>query len=169
MGMPGTRRRRPVAALTVAGLIVLALLWSGGRSHPLFATPSSRSVPPGVYLLEYWSTWERGSLVVFRPPAAALSMRPVSTHEGTPLWMKRVIATAGDRVCATEHGIWVNGIRAAGVAVPAEAPARPVLRGCERIGTGMVYLVGQGARSLDSRYWGPISTGRIVAPVRLIF
>jgi len=167
--MSASRRNRRVVALTAGGLIVLALLLSGGRSYPLLATPSSSSVPAGVYVLEYWSAWKRGSLVVFRPPTTALSMRSGSAHEDTPLWMKRVVATAGDRVCATENGIWINGIRSVGAAAPAQAPGRPALRGCEQISAGMVYLAGDGPRSLDSRYWGPIPAERIVAPTRLVF
>jgi len=145
-------------------LLVVALVTRSGSARPVLVVPSSESVPWGIYWVSYGAEWDRGSLVVFRPPKAALDMWPGEVAEGDGLWMKRVAAAAGDLVCATEDGLWVNGAKADGVAPPAKAPTRPALRGCERLPEGTVYLTGDGPRSLDSRYWGPADACQIVAP-----
>jgi type IV secretory pathway protease TraF len=165
--VPGRRRFRTLG-LAVAGLLVVALVTRSGSARPVLVIPSSESVPWGIYWVSYGAEWQRGSLVVFRPPAVALELWPRTDSAASVLWMKRVAAGAGDMVCATEDGLWVNGVRANGVAPPAKVPTRPALRGCERLPSGTVYLTGNGPRSLDSRYWGPVDAGQVVAPAALI-
>ena len=162
--MPGHRRFRTLG-LAFAGLLVAALVTRSGSARPVLVIPSSESVPWGIYWVSYGAGWDRGSLVVFRPPKAARDMWPGEGAEAAGLWMKRVAAAAGDMVCATEDGLWVNGTKSDTAAPPAKAATRPALRGCERVPSGTVYLTGDGPRSLDSRYWGPIGVQEIAGPV----
>lgn len=164
--MPGPRTARRVAVLGSAASLVLGLLWARDLGTPLLISPSSASVPPGVYRVLPDRAWSRGALVLFEPPAAAHRAWQGGRGPGSrDRWIKMVAGIAGDAVCALDTALTVNGKTIAEVPPPAAAPERPALRGCEIVAPGMVYLVGLHPRSLDSRYWGPVDNAAIVAKV----
>lgn len=45
-----------------------------------------------------WNSPDRGDIVLFHHP-----------YDGQKIWMKRVIAVAGDRVAFHDHQLWING------------------------------------------------------------
>ena len=150
-----------VATGCVAGLVA----WSAAREVPVVVTPTSPSVPRGVYLVLQDAAWEKGAVVLFAPPAdVRMQLEALTGKASERLWAKVVAGVGGDVVCASTVGITVNGIRLQ--AVDAPAAGRPPLRGCEVVGTDRIYLVGLHPRSYDSRYWGSIDTLTVRATLR---
>lgn len=104
---------------------------------------------------------ERGDVVVFDPP---------TPHTGTRDYIKRVIATPGDRVRVTDGQIFIND----------QAMTEPYLPGvqsfcggsyCEvTLGPNQYFVMGDNrANSFDSRHFGPVPGERIVGKAWLIY
>lgn len=164
MDMPGHDVRGRVIVALATGCTAALVAWAALRDLPVLVTPASPSIPGGVYLVLPEARWDRGSYVLFEPPAEVRWALEALTGQGSrPLWAKSVAAVAGDTVCASEGGLSVNGRPVIDVAPPAAAEGRPRLRGCEVVGAGKIYVAGQHARSFDSRYWGPVDMSRVVA------
>ncbi len=108
----GGRHGWRVVAVIVAGGLAFGLLSFGGQRLPSIVLASSPSVPPGLYRVLPGEPWQRHSYVLFEPPLAARARRgeTLSGAAGAR-WLKRVIALEGDRVCASDSGISVNGQR----------------------------------------------------------
>jgi conjugative transfer signal peptidase TraF len=83
--------------------------------------------------------------------------------------IKRIAALYGDRVCARGDRLWVNG-RLIAARQGADAAGRPLegWQGCRMLGDE-VLLLGDSARSFDSRYFGPIDRTRVIARARLLW
>ena len=82
---------------------------------------------------------------------------------GVPL-MKRILAISGQTVCRSNLTITVDGVEV-GAALEHDRAGRdlPVWQGCRRVQTGEVFLMNWQVRdSLDGRYFGLISTDRII-------
>lgn len=118
-----------------------------------------------------WDAPRRGDVVTFTPPA-------VIRDAAGRLFIKRVVAVAGDVVTGAEGRLWVNGRQAA--AGPAEATSPhgwsltlagtvpdfgPIV-----VADGFVYVVGDNrGNSHDSRTWGPLPVGNVEGKAVLIY
>src|SRR3546814_14486682 len=95
-------------ALPISSL-VLGLLWARDLGTPLLISPSSASVPPGVYRVLPDRAWSRGALVLFEPPAAAhRAWQGGRGPRSRDRWIKMVAGIAGDAVCALDTALTVD-------------------------------------------------------------
>lgn len=163
--MPRSALRRSVIVAVAAGCAAGLMAWSAGQEVPVIVTPTSPSVPPGVYLVLEGEAWDRGAVVLFEPPAdARMQLEALTGKASERLWAKVVGGVSGDEVCASRAGVTVNGVLLEAVDAPAAGQLE--LRGCEIVGAHDIYLVGIHSRSYDSRYWGPIDVSRVRARLR---
>ena len=85
-----------------------------------------------------------------------------------PVWVKRIVATEGDRLSIQDHRIHVNGSPVSEPPIFVKNSYFP--RGCVGdlsrefvVPEGHVMVFGDNsANSCDSRYWGPLPKDRIV-------
>lgn len=147
---------------------------------PWLLINESRSLPRGLYR-RLDAPVVLGSIVAVKPPpSAGAYLRAANAPEDLHL-LKRVAAGPGDRVCVTR----VAGDQARGGAPRAEpqtlknggrilllealetdAGRRPLPdgTGCRLLQPGLVFILGDGPRSFDSRYFGPAPTGSLSGP-----
>lgn len=141
--MTGSLRRlarilRP-AALAVG---LCAALAGGLRSLGYgFAYQPTDSMPRGLYWLSPGREAPLGSLVTLPAP-------------GKPglVLLKRIAAVAGDGVCLDGRQVIIRGQPAAEALADGPAPASL----CRALTASEVFVLGDGPRSFDSRYFGPI-------------
>jgi conjugative transfer signal peptidase TraF len=156
---------RTVFALSgTVALIVGTLATIGWPPRPRLIWNASASAPIGLWSVAPDAPITRGDMVVARlaAPWRSLAARRHYLPANVPL-IKRVAAVSGDRVCANDVGIFVNGSL---VAVPrATDGARRVMprwRGCTRLADDAVLLLMAGPASFDGRYFGPTERRHII-------
>lgn len=164
--MTRRRTRLAVVAAPVAGLLVLGGVASR-RPAPVLINESP-SLPKGVYVRTAASGIPRGAVVALRQP---VSVRPYLARLGMPpevRLIKRVAATGGDAVCS--DGRWLIAPRRTVRIRPRDAAgaALPAWSGCRRLAADERLLLGDTPTSLDSRYFGPVTTARIEGVYREI-
>lgn len=137
---------------------------------PILLWNASASMPVGLYAVWPAGSAGRGDVVVARLPDGP---RRLAAHRGylpsaVPV-IKRIVAAYGDRVCARGDLLWVGG-RLAAAREGADAAGRPLggWQGCRMLGDE-VLLLGDSARSFDSRYFGPIGRKLIIGRARLLW
>jgi type IV secretory pathway protease TraF len=144
-----TRRRSPLAF----GVLVLAAV-AGTRWVRVNVSPS---VPYGLYLLTALpAPLPRGTLVVLPVP-------PTLRRWQTLPLLKPVAAVAGDTVCLSEEGLWMEGVGYGPVYREAHGVPLPVWRGCLVVPPGELFLASQEPRSLDSRYFSTVPVAKLTA------
>ena len=126
---------------------------------------ASASAPIGLYAIDSEELPEVTDLVAIDAPEPLATFLAERRYlpSGVPL-LKRVLAVSGQTVCRTGLVITVDGVTV-GAALERDRAGRglPVWRGCKRIGPGEVFLMNPQVRdSLDGRYFGPLSTDRII-------
>ena len=135
---------------TVLLLLVLGGLLLGTRWLKVNVQPS---VPYGLYrVVALPARLERGMLALLPPPAV--------TYPWHVWWLalaKPIAAIQGDQVCILSAGLWINGEPYGVVYQEAYGKGLPRLRGCFAVPEGKVFVASKNARSLDSRYFGPIT------------
>ena len=150
---------------SLMGIVVLAVLFG------LVVINTSPSFPSGVYLKTY-QAMHKGDLVLLCPPdwpvfRKALERRylgPGLCSGGFGYLIKRIVAEHGDRVCFARNGVTVNGVR-----LPNSAPIDPELHpqdGTCTLAEREILLMSEHPRSFDARYFGILSTDRIVTTVQ---
>jgi conjugative transfer signal peptidase TraF len=114
----------------------------------------------GLYwVVEVPPVLHRGELVTFRRPASVAAF----WSWRTPL-LKPIAGVPGDLVCIESSGVSVAG-RHYGPVLHADSQGTPlpVLRGCQVVPPGQVFVASPQPRSLDSRYYGPLPVSQIRA------
>lgn len=125
---------------------------------PRLVWNASASAPIGLYAVSPGTAPGRGDIVIAWPPTEA---RQLAAHRrylpaNVPL-MKRVVAVAGDTICAADRTVTVNG-RPVAQRRAADAAGRslPAWQGCIRLAPGAVFLLmTETPDSFDGRYFGP--------------
>ena len=152
-------------------VMLTCLMTMGVAASALIETPkkliwnASASAPIGLYSIEPDDRLEVTDLVAVDAPeplATFLSERGY-LPKGVPL-LKRILAVSGQTVCRSNLIIKVDGIEV-GAALERDRVSRdlPIWQGCRRVQTGEVFLMNWQVRdSLDGRYFGLISTDRII-------
>ena len=149
----------PMWAVGVAACIQGGLLAGG---IVINGTPS---LPEGFYRRQACPV-ERGCFILFRLPASPLSARSYARER----LIKQVVAVEGDRVSIAAAGVTVNGRRLANSAqLPVDRAGEPLpglvvtehVLGKDELLTMSTY----NARSFDSRYFGVVPRGCVVAVV----
>jgi len=138
---------------------------SGSADRARLIWNASASAPIGLYRVVHQSTYARGDLVLAKPSpeVARLAARRGYLPAGVPL-VKRIVATAGDAVCAKGADIFVDSQFAA-MRLSADSNGRPLPGwfGCRTLHQDEVFLLMKGVRaSFDGRYFGPTKTARII-------
>lgn len=113
----------------------------------------------------------RGDLVIAAAPAAA---RRLAAERGyLPLearLLKHVAALGGDSICADGQLLFINGhVAARRLKADWRGLPLPWWRGCGRLPAGEFMLLGEGPRSFDARYFGPIGSDLIVGRARALW
>lgn len=176
---PGVRR----CALAATLLVVAAF---GARwLKPRLVFNSTASVPTGLY----WRSLEpralrRGGLVLVAMPdhlRELLQQRYVdgalvpeglrellrARYAGPALLLKPIAALAGDRICIQNGRLLVDGRDLGGICT--EACPLPPVPICRSLSEHEIYLAATHARSLDSRYLGPVDMAALRGHVNPIF
>jgi conjugative transfer signal peptidase TraF len=149
--LPRLHRRRPAAAVSVAGVLVMGTLALGGAAG--LRVNATASMPRGVWWVRSGVPVARGEIAAACPPdraelreAAQRGYIPAGTCPGgyEPL-VKPVAAVAGDLVTVTLRGIVVDGTPVASTAPLARDEAGRTLRavpvGSYRVAPGEVWLL----------------------------
>ena len=145
-----------VSATLVAGSLALAGLTVPVREKLIWNRTAS--APTGLYWVSQRPV-ERSDWVVVsaRSEAAQWAESNGLVGKDWPL-IKQVAGLSGDEICRDEETILVNG-EAAAEALERDQRGRilPVWSGCRRLKEDEVFLLNQHPRSLDGRYFGPLS------------
>jgi len=132
------------AALTVGLCAAIA-----GGAHSLgygFAYQPTDSMPRGLYWLTPGRDAALGSLVTLPAPG----------KPGLTL-LKRIAANSGETVCLRDRTILIGGRPVAEALADGPAPAAL----CRALRSNEVFLLGDGPRSFDSRYFGPVDRAQL--------
>jgi conjugative transfer signal peptidase TraF len=142
----GTGLLAAVLGLTIVAPPAPRLVWN-----------ASASAPVGLYGVRPRARLARGAMVIAWTPQPwrALAAARRYLPENVPL-VKRVAASAGDRICAEGPRIAING-RAAALRVRTDAAGRamPWWQGCRTLRRDEVFLLmADVPGSFDGRYFG---------------
>ena len=147
----------------------LFALWAGSQYlfNEGFRINWTRSMPLGLYkLVAPNAPFRAGDIVEFCPPGwvnpETFSFYPTGrcASGGEPM-LKKVVATAGDVVDATDSGVLINGTPLQN-SYPLIRPGLPRLRGRFELSSNEIWVFGSGSspelarHSFDSRYFGPV-------------
>ena len=149
------RRLMAAAAALAAAFTALlgTILWP---PRPLLLWNASASSPLGLYLIVPPEGVSPGEMVVAWPPEFARRLGAERRYlPGNVPLVKRVAATAGDRVCAAGEAVWVNG-RHVGARREFDGSGRPMpaWTGCHELAAGEYFLLMDSPDSFDGRYFG---------------
>jgi conjugative transfer signal peptidase TraF len=138
---------------------------SGSPDRAWIVWNASASAPIGLYVVTRKHTHLRGDLVLVRPPPSIARLAAVRDYlpAGVPL-VKRIVATAGDTICAQGADIFIDG-QAAATRLSADRVGRPLpaWSGCRTLHHDEVFLLMEDVRaSFDGRYFGPTKTSQII-------
>jgi conjugative transfer signal peptidase TraF len=136
------------------GLAALAL--TSAFSPRLVLVNESASLPKGLYVRAFVGAPARGDVVATRPPRDA---RAYLAGRGAPadlLLLKRVAALDGDEVCARDGLMDIAKLRLATRSHDRDGRPLPAWRGCRRLASDEVFLLGDTPDSFDGRYFGPV-------------
>lgn len=169
-GRRASRRRRRIAALIACTAVplVASIYW---KPPVLLVWNASASAPVGLYRLHAGEPVRRGDVAVaWTPePSRTLAARRHYLPANVPL-VKRVAAVAGDRVCAADTGISINGRRVASRRRE-DTAGRPMpwWTGCRRLSGGEYFLLMDSELSFDGRYFGATSGKDVLGRAELLW
>lgn len=155
-------RRAPLLGMAIP---VLALAVASVVSLPKkLVYNASASAPIGFYWLDN-GTIQRGDYVLVRVPERVREL--VEEREYLPPdvpLIKRVAGVDGDEICRRGQEIRING-SAAAMAQKVDGLGRsmPDWHGCYVLTHRRVFLLQDHSQSFDSRYFGPVDGGLIIA------
>lgn len=166
------RRRRlekRIAAVAIGAVIVLGS--AALPPAPRLVWNASASAPIGLYLVWPGAVAEPGDMVIARVPEAW--RRLAATRRYLPMnvpLVKRVVAAAGDEVCALGQEIFVNGrwIAERGIADGA-GRSMPMWTGCVRLRGRQQFLLMDAPASFDGRYFGLTEGDDVIGKARLLW
>ena len=157
------RRARLLHPAALAGAVSCAALTVAAfRSGDVALYNSTPSMPIGLYLRTSGS-FTRGAIVTVRAIDVApdYAVQRAFTKPGDR-FLKHIIATEGDVVCADGLTVSVSGRGDWRRAThDAEGRLLPTWSGCRTLARNEVLLLGETADSFDGRYWGPTPVSRI--------
>lgn len=161
-------RRRAVCVAIGCAFVLGSTLFDPA---PRLVWNASASAPIGLYTVSPEALAEPDDMVVarvpvpFRPLAATRHYLP----ENVPL-VKRVVAAAGDEVCALNREIFVNGYWIAERrTVDGAGRSMPLWHGCVRLRGHQLFLLMDAPDSFDGRYFGVTEGDDVVGKARLLW
>jgi len=155
---------RRITLIAMTGATAL-MAFTSFQPAPVLVWNASGSAPIGLYRVQPAGVLVVTMLVLAVPPERLASSlaRGGYLPRGVPL-LKRILALPGQWVCWDKFIISVDGVNV-GTARERDRRGRalPVWQGCRAIVNGEVFLMNwDEPTSLDSRYFGPISTSAII-------
>lgn len=162
------RRRR---AVFVGAGIALVLGSAALPPAPWLLWNATASAPIGLYRVQADALVEPGDMVISRVPQAFRSMAAERRYVpvDVPL-VKRVVAYAGDEVCALDRRIFVDGRPVAERrAVDGHGRAMPVWSGCVRLRGRQIFLLMNDPDSFDGRYFGITEGNDVIGKATLLW
>lgn len=166
-------RRRRLARQTAIIVAGIAFLLTSAALPPAtrLVWNASASAPIGLYAVSPGAPVEPGDIVIARVPehfrrlAAERRYLPMNV----PL-VKRVVAYAGDEVCALGQEIFVNGRwTAERRLVDGMGRPMPMWKGCARLHGPQLFLLMDNPASFDGRYFGPTEGKDVIGKARLLW
>lgn len=156
----------------LALLVCAALVGTVARPpRPLLLWNATPSSPVGLYRVAPQSELRIGDIAVAWAPVSArrLAAERAYLPFTVPL-VKRVGATAGQRVCARGDRIFIDGREAAlrRLRDPAGRPM-PWWSGCTRLAPGELFLLSFGGLAFDGRYFGVTRDSELVGRASLLW
>lgn len=148
------------AAAAVAALVA-SLVW---KPRPLLVWNASASAPIGIYAVAPPRDLRPGDMAIAWTPEPARSLAAMRRYlpSNVPL-LKRVAASAGDRVCGIGETVWINGRRAASRRrMDGRGRPLPSWTGCRDLGPNEFFLLMDHRGSFDGRYFGITSRAELV-------
>lgn len=159
-----SRRARRLRVGGCAALIAALVTTVAVPPRPRLLWNASASAPMGLWRVAPGTPVGRGDMVVARlaEPWRSLAARRHYLPANVPL-LKRVAAEPGDRICAFEAWIFVEG-RIAATRLRADRAGRPLpwWHGCRTLDGGTMLLLMHDPASFDGRYFGPTERSAIV-------
>lgn len=159
---------RPSIAVIGALALGSADLAAAPAAPPVLLWNTTASAPLGLWRLWPAATISVGDWLAIRPPpdlARALALRG-ALPTGV-LLLKRAAALSPSIVCRQGAAVLIDGQdRAVALARDRWGRTLPQWRTCRRLRLGEVFLLNPAPGSLDSRYFGPLSTNAVVAQAK---
>ena len=138
---------------------------------PRLVWNASASAPVGLYAVSPGSPAEPADTVIAHVPAPWRHLAATRRYlpMNVPL-VKRVVAAAGDEVCAQGREIFVNGRRIAERrAADVAGRAMPMWSGCVRLRGRQLFLLMDAPTSFDGRYFGVTEGADVIGKARLLW
>lgn len=166
------RKRRRLVMAALIGCAAVPLTASIAWKPPvLLVWNASASAPIGLYRVRAGPPVRRGEMVVaWTPePARTLAAQRHYLPANVPL-VKRVVAVAGDRICASGSSISINGRLVAmrrgsdGAGLP-----MPWWSGCQELRAGEYFLLMDSPLSFDGRYFGVTRSSDVIGRAKLLW
>lgn len=164
-----TRLGRRIALVGAGVFVVLAL--TVFSPDPRLVWNASASAPIGLYWVQPGTDIEPGDMVIARLPQGIrqLASRRRYLPANVPL-VKRVVAVAGDQVCALKQEIFLNGRPVAGRrTVDGMGRPMPAWSGCVRLRERQFFLLMDAPASFDGRYFGVTDGADVIGKARLLW
>lgn len=163
---PGAR----LCAIAATALSVsLAVLTIDGPQRPWLVWNVSASAPTGLYSVGKRDGLTRGDMViaVLPEPWRRFAARRHYLPQNVPL-VKRVAAVPGDRVCASDEGVEIDGQLAAWrLELDAQGRKMPLWAGCRILQRHeYLLLMTESPASFDGRYFGISRASDIIGKAR---
>jgi conjugative transfer signal peptidase TraF len=157
------KRAVPILAAAVSGLALIGFS-TFANPAPRLVWNVSASAPIGLYRVVFGEA-RRGDLVLARPPQeiAELAVERGYLPLGVP-FVKRIAALHGDDVCTFKEAVIVNGqFVARRLERDGAGRLLPCWYGCRELGSDELFLLMDAVPdSLDSRYFGPVSSANVI-------
>lgn len=161
-------RRLRRTRLMLGGICVMLIAALGASAamppRPRLLWNASASAPIGLWRVAPDVGARRGEMVIVRlaEPWRGLAARRHYLPANVPL-IKRVAAEPGDRICAFEAWVFVEG-RLVATRRRVDAAGRPLSwwQGCLTLRDGATLLLMDDPASFDGRYFGPTARSAIV-------
>ncbi|WIW88068.1 S26 family signal peptidase [Sphingobium sp. V4] len=138
---------------------------------PRLVWNASASAPVGLYWINPHATVAPGDMVVARlpEPVRALAAARRYLPANVPL-VKRVVAQAGDEICALGDKVFVNGRPAARRRLAdGVGRAMPTWHGCRMLRGRQLLLLMDSPDSFDGRYFGVTEGTDLIGKARLLW
>lgn len=156
-----------VIGVTIVALTGMALI--ADHTPAVALVNESPSLPRGVYIRLLGAVPARDAVVAVPQPIQVRDYLGRLGMPGDVLLIKRVAAVGGDTVCrrggrlvTPRRTVIVHNRDRRGVGLPA-------WRGCRRLGTEELFLLGDTPSSFDSRYFGPVHRSQVTGVYREAF
>lgn len=135
-------------------------------AKPAFVWNFSASAPTGLYVVLNRPARKGDWVALDPPPHVKALLSEIRQEPQHRLLVKRMVAVGGDVICRYDKHIYINGtVEAEIVSDRIGHASMPSWRGCRSLAGSEAFYLGDGPRSFDSRYFGPIETTRVVGPV----